>query len=155
MVITFKYGLLHRFYVILITSPLGFVSYAIIRDAYPVQNYLYSILCIVVAVSFALFAIVILNQFLAKIIIDKEGISVKRLYNSYFARWEDISEYGRDQPFGYGGRNWRYYIKISGYGDKKLKIYNGRLIEWKRLNAHIISKLENSKLNNISPGMIG
>ena len=140
---------------ILITSPLVFVSYGTIRDAYPVENYLYSILCIVVAVSFALFAIVIMNQFLVKITIDKDGISVKKLYNSYSAKWEDIAEYGRDQPFGYGGRNWRYYLKISAYGDKRIKIYNGRLREWKKFNAHIISKLEDSKLHNINPGMIG
>lgn len=155
MLTTFKYGSIRRLLVIFIILPGIIVSYGIIQDAFPIENYLYSMLCIVVAISFAIFAIHIISEIWVTIIIGEKGISIKKLYNSYSANWEDIIEYGRDQPFGYGGVNWRYYLKISGYGDKKFKICHEKLREMKRLNAHIISKLKSARLNNIGPGMIG
>ena len=153
MVTTFKYSLLRRFMIILILSPLTFVSYGFTREALPVENYLFSVLCIIVAISFWVFAIHILNEHWVRVTINEKGISVKKLYNSYFAKWEDIVAYGREQPFGYGG-DWKYYVIIKSKGDRKLKVCHGRLKELRKLNAHIISKLEASRLKNISPGMI-
>jgi hypothetical protein len=153
MVTTFKYSLLRRLMVILILSPLTLVPYGFIREALPVENYLFSILCIIVAISFGVFVIHILNEHWLRVIINENGISVKKLYNSYFAEWEDIIEYGREQPFGYGG-DWKYYVIVKRKGDRKLKVCHGRLKELRKLNAHIISKLDASRLKNISPGMI-
>ena len=153
MTTTFKYSLLRRLGIVLILSPLALVSYGFFRDALPAENYLFSILCIIVAISFGLFALHILNEHWVRVIVDENGISVKRLYNSYFAKWEDIMEYGREQPFGYG-RDWKYYVIVKRKPDKKLKICAGKLRELRTLNAHIISKIETSRLKNISPGMI-
>ncbi len=154
MVTTFKYRVSQRLFAFFIILPIALVSYGIIQDAFPLENYLYSFLCTIVSVSFWLFAIHIINEFWVKIVINNEGISVAKFYNSHSVKWVDIVEYGREQPFGYGGGNWRYYIKSIRYGDKKIKLCNGKLKEIKALNAHIISKLDSSRLNNISPGMI-
>ena len=154
MVTTFKYRVSQRLFAIFIILPIALVSYGIIQDAFPLENFLYSFLCIIVSVSFGLFAIHILNEFWVKIVINYKGISVKKLYNSHSVKWVDIVEYGREQPFGYGRGNWRYYIKSMRYGDKKIKICHGKLKETRRLNAHIISKLDPSRLNNIGPGMM-
>jgi hypothetical protein len=151
---TYTYDVLRRLFAVIIILPVLFISYGFIRDAFPVENYLYSILCMVVSIAFGAFSMHILNEFWVKILINNEGISVKRLYKSYCANWEDIVEYGRYQTFGRGGDNWRYYLKISGYGDKKFLICSQGIKDLKRLNAHIIAKVKTAKFNNIGPGMI-
>jgi hypothetical protein len=140
--------------ILLIILPLSIVPYGIIQDAFPVENFQYSVICIIVSIAFALFSIQILAEYWVEIIVDTERISIKRLYRSFSSTWEEIEEYGRDQPFGYGDGNWRYYIKTIGRGDKKIKICHQRLPGLERLNSYIISKLRVEKINNIGSGLI-
>jgi hypothetical protein len=151
---TFKYPVLQRLFIIFIIPPIVILSYGFFRDAFPIENYLYSGLCLVVSAIFATIILYALNEQFVKIIIDDKGISIKKFYNSYSANWEDIVEYGRDRVMGYYRYLWRYYIKVNGYNDKKFVIFYEGSKELKMLNAHIISKSNNAKLNNISPGMI-
>ena len=150
----FKYPALKRWLVIFIIPPMAIISYGFFRDAFPINNYLYSGFCIIISILIASITIYALNEQFVKIIIHEKGISIKKFYNSYSTNWEDILEYGRDRVMGYGRYKWRYYIKISGYGDKKFVIFFEGSKELKRLNAHIISKSKTAILKNIAPGMI-
>jgi hypothetical protein len=146
MVETFKYSAIHRLAVILIISPTAILSYVFFRKAFPIENYRYSGISIIVSIFFGIFTIHILKEHFVNIIIDKKGISVRKFYNSYSANWEDIVEYGKDQPFGYGGNNWRYYLKIKECDHKKFAICRQDLKEINRLNALIITKLNRCRI---------
>ena len=128
--------------------------YGFFREAFPIENYLFSILCIGVSTLCAALTIHMLNSIFVKIIIDEKGISIKKIYNSYSAKWEDIIEYGRDRVLAHYSYIWRYYIKINGHGDKKFEICREGLKELKMLSAHIITMSKCAKFSNIGPGMI-
>jgi hypothetical protein len=154
MVNTFKYSTNRRMFAILIIPLMSIFSYGFFREAFPIENYLFSILCIIVSTLFAAITIRTLNASFVKIIVNEKGISIKKIYNSYSANWEDVIEYGRDRVMAYGCYIWRYYIRITGHGDKKCEICREGLKELRRLSAHIIIKSKNAKFNNVGPGMI-
>jgi hypothetical protein len=154
MVNTFKYSTCKRMFAILIIPLMSIFAYGFLREAFPIENYPFSILCVGVSSFFVIITIQTLNRTFVKIIVDEKGISIKKIYNSHSVNWEEIIEYGRDRVMVYRRYIWRYYIIVSGRGDKKYEICRQGLKELKRLSAHIVTNSKNARLNNVGPGMI-
>lgn len=145
----FRYSRFHYFGLLI----LGLVGILLVKgflyEAFPVENYAYSIVSVLLAVFIITGLIQYWRNIALKIIIDPNRLVIRKPFKSLHLDWDEISEFGKFRRVAPPvGGNWVYYIK-DGAGNKKIILGAKGVQNIEDLVLSILLKACKAKIVNI------
>jgi hypothetical protein len=147
----FRYSRIYYLVLLLVCFPAFILVKGFLYEAFPVENYIYSIVLVFFITAIISFLIHILRGIAMTIATDENTIEIRKPFKSVKWNWEEISEFGKLRRIAYhpgGGGYWVYYIK-GGLGNKKIILGSKGLKNLEDLVPYILFKAYKAKIVNI------
>ena len=77
--------------------------------------------------------------------ITNDGLTVKKIFNTKYLKWNEISEFGRYQKLGYNFYHWTYYFKSLKSSDNKVKGFSENFPQAEEIISTIFNKAKSAK----------
>ncbi len=147
----FRYSRIYYLVLLLICFPALILVKGFWYEAFPVENYIYSIILVVFITAIIAILIHTWRVITMKITTDANTIEIRKPFKSVKWNWEEITEFGKLRRIAYhhgGGGYWVYYIK-GGSGNKKIILGVKGLKNLEDLVPYILFKAYKAKIVNI------
>lgn len=144
MMRVYKYSFFRKWATVIMALCVAIIPYGFFRHAFPIEHYLFSSICLFVAMGFLFALLNLFNSMSLRIIENQKGLNIKKIFGSYSIQWDEISEYGRERRLVFCGYVWAYYFKKNQFGDKKFLLCDERLIAFESLHDSIIENTKNT-----------
>jgi hypothetical protein len=145
----FRYSRFYYLGLLFIGFPSFFLVKGFLYEAFPVENYAYSIILVVLVLIIIAGFFSYWQNTAVKIITDTNTIEIRKPFNSVKWSWEEVSEFGKYRRIApYGGGYWVYYIK-GGIRNRKSIIGATGLKNLEDLVPYILFKAYKAKVVNI------
>lgn len=117
----FRYSRIYYLGLLFFGFPAIFLAKGFLYEAFPVENYLYSMILIILVFFIVAGFIQWWRSIEMKIITDASTIVIRKPFKSVKLNWEEVLEFGKYRRIApYVGGYWVYYIKGGLRNKKKL-----------------------------------
>jgi hypothetical protein len=145
----FRYSRVYYLGLLFFCIPSFFLVKGFLYEAFPIENYAYSIILVVLVILIITGPIHYWQNTAVKIITDTNTIEIRKPFNSVKWRWEEVSEFGKYRRIApYVGGYWVYYIR-GGLRNRKSVLGVIGLKKLEDLVPYILFKAYKAKVVNI------
>ena len=145
----FRYSRIYYLGLLFFGFPAFFLVKGFLYEAFPVENYVYSMILIILVFFIVAGFIQWWRSIEMKIITDASTIVIRKPFKSVKLNWEEVSEFGKYRRIApYVGGYWVYYIK-GGLRNKKTVLGVKGLKNLEDLVPYILFKAYKAKAVNI------
>lgn len=77
--------------------------------------------------------------------ISNDGITVKKIFNTTYLKWNEISEFGKYQKLGYNFYHWAYYFKSLKSSEHKFTGFSENFPQAEEIVSIVFKKANSAK----------